>query len=63
MNNKVFTPTFPIGCWIRTMHGEVIRAQKLFFSGDNITVKGADGFIYEIDRNIRDGADVYVVLT
>lgn len=62
MGSKLFTPTVGKFVWIRQPNGEYMRAEKLYWSGDNITVKGADGFIYEIDRNIRDEADAYVVL-
>lgn len=62
MNNKLFTPIVGKFCWIRLITGEYIRAEKLVFGDGWVTVKGADGNIYECDRNIRDGADVMVVL-
>lgn len=47
---------------IQLAEGSIISAVVQYGSGDNITVKGADGFIHEIDRNIRNDDGAYVVL-
>lgn len=41
---------------------ENISATVLYGSGDHVTVKGEDGYIYEIDANIRTDNDGYKVL-
>lgn len=39
-----------------------MAATVQYASGDNVAVKGADGFIYQIDRNIRNENGSYVAL-
>ncbi len=46
---------------IQLAGGDVIAAKVLYGSGDNFTVEGADGNLYEIDRNIREDK-AYVVI-
>lgn len=40
----------------------VIAATVQYASGDNVTVKGEDGFIHSIDANIRADSGAYIVL-
>lgn len=47
---------------VQRSDGSIIAATVLYGSGDNLTVQGADGFVYEIDRNIRSGDGSYVAL-
>lgn len=41
---------------------ENIAARVLYASGDNVTVQGSDGYVYEIDANIRTDGDAYKVV-
>lgn len=47
---------------IELSDGRTIRATVEYAHGDNITVKGEDGFIHEIDRNIRSESGAYIAL-
>lgn len=42
--------------------GSVIVGTVLYGSGDNFTANGADGFLYEINRNIRDYDGAYIAI-
>jgi len=47
---------------IRLENGTTINATQQYSSGDNITVKGSNGYIYEIDANIHDDGGAYIVV-
>lgn len=47
---------------IQLQDGRTIAAKVEYHSGDNMTVQGADGFIYEVDRNVREDNGAYVVM-
>lgn len=47
---------------IQLTTGATIKAVVEYSHGDNITVKGADGFIHEVDASIRTEDGAYVVL-
>jgi hypothetical protein len=47
---------------IELQDGRRLVAKVLYGSGDNFTVQGADGNLYEIDRHTRTFANAYVVL-
>lgn len=46
---------------IQLKDGSKITATVEYSHGDNVTVKGDDGFIHEVDGNIRDDGN-YIVL-
>lgn len=47
--------------WSGVIMASLMTAKVVTVQGDNITVKGADGCIYEIDRNIRHDDGAYIV--
>jgi len=47
---------------IQLSDGSTIVAKVEYSSGDNITVKGANGFIYQVDRNMRNDDGAYVTI-